>query len=357
MKKVRRGIMAALIALGLYSPANSQTLPPYRPAQVEKISPNAPLTAPTPLIKDSRYQLVERAFEYYLEALKATHKHKGRITANLDEKKIQEVRAIFGYIKENYTDNENDISKTQMSQDQKDFIYLWSKYQYRIYWDNILKDKIQLILSQNALPIDILTGRIRIPDPSSTHEHPVFNPPKNHLWLNNAILIDPKKHPYSLLSKVPHEDYYKLTVFLLLIENNFGGNITSSADARGPFQIKPSTIEQMEKFFKISQETGTKTYREYEEAKDHLNMYKREVETGILHLYYLADIYGIDYSKKPTEEEIIIITYSYFQGPGGYKQIAKEPLDPDTLRKLQEYSLAILAGFVTPLTIVQRDSN
>ena len=128
------------------------------------------------------------------------------------------------------------ISKNKRSQEQKDFLFYWNKNKYNLYYHH-LKIKFYQIINENSNYKDeslkILKGRMGNKEYSFNEENLKFNPNLENGNLNTLILNFSKKLDYN-----QRTDFYKIAVFKLLIENNFGNNRTSSANALGPFSNK-----------------------------------------------------------------------------------------------------------------------
>ncbi|MFP4402681.1 MAG: hypothetical protein ACLFPL_05645 [Candidatus Nanoarchaeia archaeon] len=323
MSKFKKYLHALTLGLAFTSPSYSQeehippTLKEYSQQQAleESLRPQA-----RPSVTSNG------SFEEYLSYLKWIDTTR-TISKPPTIEQIQELRTTFGQIQK--------ISENQLTQDQKDFRMYYNRHKYELEKPFVL-NQISKILKTESPNINIignlniLQGRIRnqaynTNRTPNSFEPVIFYPNEVDPELNQFILQninDPQKISNGAITKI-HPSYYKFLVALLLQENNFGNTTTSSAKAEGKFQIKPDTQQFVKDNFNLT-----------------LTQQKDKEVLGFLHLFQLAKLFNIDVSKEPTDEEIILLSFTYFQGQDAYTNLLE--LDNFTLQKIREYSYNIL---------------
>lgn len=231
----------------------------------------------------------------------------------------------------------NEIEKTpekNLSQSQKDLRMYFNRYIYRLETPILLSTINSNILKGTQPPekfqqLSLNTLVTRIPNHFHVNKNKddiitsvTFYPNERDSDLNRFIishLSNPKKLSNNQISSI-HPSYYHFLVALLLQENSFGSEKESSAKAQGKFQIKPNTQNFVKRWFGLKKASLE--------------------ELGFLHLFQLAQLFNIDVSKQPTPEEIILLAYTYHQGPNSYHHIYN--LDNTILERLQNYQFNIL---------------
>lgn len=330
MSKLKRFLKVATLGLLPLFPTNqADALEQLLPPTLQEYSlKHAPVTSPIP---PSRPHLLDHErFNEYLEILQEM-REKGKLTQKLKPEQVLTFRSIALEI--NSTPDKN------RTQPQRDFLFFWNLFRYQL--------EIPLILDQleQDLPgisagarthLEILAQRM----PPGTFQRDdenspvVFNPQQANDKLYRFIsqhLNNPKSISNGRITSI-HESYFDILVGLLLIENNFGNTTTSSAGALGEFQILPQTIAWVERHFGLK--------GRHAEMTDSNQRAQRELEAGFLHIFQLAQLYNIDLNKKPTSEEIVLLTFAYFQGTNSYFRLMN--LDSTTIEQLEQYSLPIL---------------
>lgn len=102
---------------------------------------------------------------------------------------------------------------------------------------------------------------------------------------------------------------YKVAFIIATIENNFGNNVRSSANAMGPMQVKAEAIRDME----IKYGFQTK-YAQLSES----DKYIRGTHLGVLYIKYIIELLGLDISVNHIDKiDFIILLLCYNQGISG----------------------------------------
>lgn len=327
MSRIRKLLTGALAALTFSSSANAQQ--------------EIPKPTPRPNIEQSQQVSndvlpMPRIFSEYLHKIISYQNNPNSERFSLQD--ILEIEQIVKYIRK--------IPEHKRVQSQKDFIDIWdNQIKYEIIKPYAIA-KINQILSNHYLNNmnklkELLDGRMRkgmkptnqTPNLSTIVFYP--NADENGKALNRLLLqYIPNPHkikvgadnkhpiPESMSTKV----MYPFFVALALLENNFGNTTESSANAKGPLQIKDNTIKTVSNVFKVS--------------KDNDN-FQESVEASILEIIRIARLYDIDLtSQRITTAEIILLSYSYFQGADSYTTFLTEP-SGNELNKIIQYPFVI----------------
>lgn len=289
--------------------------------------------------------ITQGTFEEYFAYLRWTHQVQHIST--LPNSQILQLRSFALQI----------LSKDEHSrtQNEKDFIFLWNSYRYQLESPLALSRFSEIIptISSNPqiisqillerMPQDSFNSNSTSNNVSTITFYPnQVSPQLNEFILNS--LANPSSISNNMIQTI-HPSYYQLIVGLLLIENNFGRNTTSSAGARGPFQIKPDTIAWVERYFRLS---GNYT------NLNQVQKSQRELETGFLHIFQLALFFDINLSREPSVEEIALITFTYFQGINSYSRILTD-LDSRTQHQLEQYVLPIISLVTTSIITISQN--
>ncbi|MCH8519443.1 MAG: hypothetical protein LAT82_01680 [Nanoarchaeota archaeon] len=283
--------------------------------------------------------IIEGTFEEYLRYLRWIHQ-----TQHINPLENSQILQLRSYAQEILS-----INESQRTQDQKDFIFIWNVYRYQLEAPLALQRFSQILPIISASPRPQLQVLIeRMPNGSYQEEERqiTFYPNQINPQLNRFILHsleNPSQLSNNQIHSI-HTSYYQLLVGLLLIENNFGRTTTSSADARGPFQIKPQTINWVENYFNLNGRYASMNSNEQRQ---------RELEAGFLHIFQLAQFFNIDISRQPTPEEVALLTFTYFQGINSYSRILQD-LDSTTQHQLEQYSLPIIQLVLNNLIIISQ---
>ena len=282
-------------------------------------------TSQTPKPKKSPLNIENNDFEEFLSYFKFINQT--RNIKPLKVKQIEKLRSIIDTIL-----NKPDKFKTQS---EKDLLMFYNRFRYQIDKPLII-ESIQSILGVELSSVTIkgnlriLHNRIRNNAYNTNREEYSLQPlefyPNEVDSDLNSFLITNLSKPHEIsngsITSI-HPSYYRFLVGLLLIENNFGNTTTSNANAQGKFQIKPEAQKFTREGFNLNRTQS------------------QNLEVlGFLHLFQIAKMFDINISKKPTPEEIILLSWIYFQGINSYRQLYVP--SNNTLDKIRNYSYNIL---------------
>lgn len=286
-------------------------------------------TSQTPRPKSSPLNVINNTPEEFLAYLRFIDQTRNIVP--LKNEQIIELRVIAHQI-----NSKNESSRTQ---DEKDLLMFYNRFRYQIDAPLIIKAISEILVDKNKSPNNFTKRNLqviqeRIEDRAfNTNREPetlqplIFHPNETRQPLNSFLLTNlsnPSNISNGMITSI-HSSYYRFLVGLLLIENNFGNTTTSNAGAQGSFQIKTDAQQLTRRGFNL---TGRKA---------------QDLEVlGFLHLFQLARIFGIDITKKPTDEEVILLSWVYFQGINSYFRLTDVNKDTTTFNRLRDYPYAIL---------------
>ena len=314
-----------IASLGLLSLTN-----PNQTSAQETITPHSQTQVQTPSSETLRPQqrpttIIDGTFEEFLAYFRFIDQ-----TRNIQPMQIEHILELRRII-----DGINAKPQTSRTQPERDLLMFYNRFRHQVDRPLILQRTSEILGAENPTVtyrgnLDILQGRIRnaafnVGRPEQSLQPLIFYPNEVDPSLNSFLLEnldDPQQISNGAITSI-HPSYYRFLVGLLLIENNFGNTTTSNANAQGSFQIKPEAQEFTRRGFNLS------------------SRQQQDLEVlGFLHLFQIARLFGIDISRKPTYEEIILLSWSYFRGINSYRQLYIP--SNDTLDKIRNYSYIIL---------------